>query len=59
MAIACNIDGSHEIRRDGGPWHEIAMSIPEAESALNPKNDHFGRARVKRARRFRENKEAR
>lgn len=56
MAIASGVEGPHMIRRGNGPWHLITMTVDEAEQALNPHNDFFGRRRVTRARRHRERK---
>lgn len=53
MAAACNVPGPHEIRRGTGPWYRIDLTVAEAEAALDPKDDAFGRRRVERARRFR------
>lgn len=53
-AIACGLEGTHEIRRDDGPWYTITLTVEEAEQALDPHGDFFGARRVARARRFRE-----
>jgi hypothetical protein len=57
IAIASGVPGVHEIQRGDGPWHRIDMTVEEAEQALNPRNDFFGRRRVARARQFRNRKE--
>lgn len=53
QAIASGVGTTHEIRRKSGPWYVIDMTVDEAEQALNPHDDFFGRRRVARARRFR------
>lgn len=53
MAIACDVQGPHEIRREDGPWYPIEMTIEQAEQALNPNGNFFGERRVRRARNFR------
>lgn len=53
MAIASGVEGTHEIRRNNGPWYEITMTVEEAEAALNPRGNFFGERRVARARAFR------
>ena len=58
-AVASGNEGVHEIRRKDGPWYRIEMSIEEAEQALNPRDDFFGRRRVNRARALRNSREGR
>lgn len=58
-AIACGIEGTHEIRRASGRWYKITMSVEEAEQALDPNDDFFGKRRVARARKFRAKRESR
>lgn len=53
MAIACGLEGVHEIRRERGPWYRIEMTVEEAEQTLDSSGDFFGRRRVARARAFR------
>lgn len=53
MAIACGVEGPHEIRRERGPFYTIEMTVAEAEQALNPNGDYFGERRISRARNFR------
>lgn len=57
LAIASGIKGVHEIRRENGKWYQIELTIEEAEQALDPKGDFFGRRRVERARRFRSSRQ--
>lgn len=57
QAIASGVPGPHEIRRKKGPWYLIDLTVEEAEQALDPNDDVFGRRRVNRARRFRQRDE--